>query len=183
MSKSEATVRNKVRDLENERDEGRVRKTGEGWTVESWLNHWLTNVIDPPSVTENAWEAYEVACRVHLIPGLASHRLQRTHAGNRLEPEHLEKLYRKMLAAGSSAGRVHQVHRTIRTALNEAKRKKIITDNPAELARAPKVEPEEVEPYNVDEVQRILETADRKRNSARWAIALALAYVKAKHWA
>lgn len=90
-------------------------------------------------------------CRVHLIPGLASHRLQRTHAGNRLEPEHLEKLYRKMLAAGSSASRVHQVHRTIRTALNEAKRKKIITDNPAELARAPKVEPEEVEPYNVDE--------------------------------
>ena len=67
--------------------------------------------------------------------------------------------------------------------MNEAKRKKIITDNPAELARAPKVEPEEVEPYNVDEVQRILETADRKRNSARWAIALALAYVKAKHWA
>jgi hypothetical protein len=44
-----------------------------------------------------------------------------------------------MLAAGSSAGLVHQVHRTIRTALNEAKRKKIITENPAELARAPKV--------------------------------------------
>jgi hypothetical protein len=50
---------------------------------------------------------------------------------------------------------VHQVHRTIRSALKEAKKRKIITDNRAELARAPKVEEQDYEPYDVDEIQRI----------------------------
>ncbi|WP_326566913.1 site-specific integrase [Amycolatopsis rhabdoformis] len=174
MSKDETKVRNKVREWENERDEGRVRKAGQNWTVETWLNHWLHEIMAPPTITENAWDAYEVACRVHLVPGVGAHRLQRSHSGDKLEPEHLEKLYRRMTREGSSAGRVHQVHRTIRTALKEAKKRKIIADNPAELARAPKVEEVEYEPYDVDEIQRVLETANRRRNSARWAIALAL---------
>ncbi|BCL29180.1 hypothetical protein GCM10017557_40390 [Streptomyces aurantiacus] len=33
---------------------------------------------------------------------------------------------------------------------------------------------EEIEPYTVEEVQRLLRTADDRRNSARWAVALAL---------
>ena len=174
MSKDENKVRDKVRELENERDDGKVRAAGKNWTVESWLNHWLHEIVAPPTVSENAWEAYEVACRVHLIPGLGARRLQRGHVNNKLEAEHLEKLYRKMLNAGAKPGRVHQVHRTIRTALNEAKKKKIITESPVDLARAPTVDEEEVEPYDVDEIQRILEAADRRRNSARWAVALAL---------
>jgi integrase len=46
--------------------------------------------------------------------------------------------------------------------------------NPAELARPPKVEEEETEPYSLDEVRRLLSAARERRNSARWAIALAL---------
>ena len=166
--KTRAAVTKKVRDLERRRDEGNVRKPGQTWTVEQWLNHWLENIIAPPVITENAFIAYEVAVRVHLIPGIGAHKL------DKLEPEHLEKLYRKMTKAGAKPGRVHQVHRTIRAALNEAKRRKKITENPALLARAPKVEEEEVEPYSVAQVKNILEAAQQKRNSARWAIALAL---------
>ncbi|MFI6032439.1 tyrosine-type recombinase/integrase [Amycolatopsis magusensis] len=168
MSKSETYVRNKVRELENERDEGRARRSGQNWTVEKWLRHWMENVVAPPVLTENAFSAYEVACRVHLIPGIGAHKLRK------LEVEHLEKLYRKMIREGSKPGRVHQVHRTIRAALNEAKRRRHISENPAELARAPKVDEEEVEPCTVEEVQRLLETAAKFRNSARWAVALAL---------
>jgi hypothetical protein len=84
----------------DERDEGRVRKAGKNWTVEKWLNHWLYEIVAPPTITENAWEAYEVACRVHLMPGVGAHRLQRSHADHKLEPEHLEKLYRKPRGTG-----------------------------------------------------------------------------------
>ncbi|MFJ8912356.1 tyrosine-type recombinase/integrase [Amycolatopsis sp. NPDC102389] len=174
MSKDENYVRDRVRELENERDEGKVKKAGQNWTVESWLNHWLYEIMAPPTISESAWDAYEVACRVHLIPGVGAFRLQRAHAENNLEPQHLNKLYRKMQNAGLKPATAHQAHRTIRAALNEAKRQKIITENPVDLARAPQVEEEEVEPYDVDDIQRLLETADRKRNSARWAIALAL---------
>lgn len=168
MSKSQATVTRKVRDLERARDDGKVRKAGQQWTVEQWLQHWLTNVVAPPVLAENAFIAYEVAVRCHLSPGIGAHRL------DRLEPEHLERLYRKMTREGAKPGRVHQVHRTIRAALNEAVRRQHITSNPAVLARSPKVEEEEVEPYSVGDVKRILEAAQQRRNSARWAVALAL---------
>ncbi|MEU9653373.1 tyrosine-type recombinase/integrase [Streptomyces sp. NPDC048110] len=42
------------------------------------------------------------------------------------------------------------------------------------MVKAPKVEEEEVEPYTVEEVQRILAEAGKHRNAARWVIALAL---------
>ncbi|MGH3914798.1 MAG: tyrosine-type recombinase/integrase [Pseudonocardiaceae bacterium] len=165
--KNQNEVTTKVRRLERERDDGKVRKPGQTWTVEQWLTHWL-EMIAPPVITENAYIAYEVAARVHLIPGIGAHKL------DKVEPEHLERLYRKMTKAGAKPGRVHQVHRTIRAALNEAMRRKHITENPVLLARAPKVEEEEVEPYTVAQVKSLLETAQQRRNSARWAIALAL---------
>jgi integrase len=166
--KTEGDVIRAVRGLERERDDGKVRKAGQVWTVAQWLHHWLENVVAPPVITENAFIAYEVAARVHLVPGIGAHKI------DRLEPEHLERLYRKMTKSGSNPGRVHQVHRTIRAALNEAMRRKHITANPAVLARAPKVEEDEVEPYSVTQVKSLLETAKQRRNSARWAIALAL---------
>jgi integrase len=168
QSKKKSVVITKVRDLERLRDEGKVAKAGNKWTVETWLKHWLENIIAPPAITENAWSAYEVAARVHLIPGVGGQRLQK------LEAEHLERLYRAMVRNGARPGRVHQVHRTIRTALNEAKRRKHITENVATLAKAPKLDEEEAEPYSVAEVQRLLAAASDDRNGTRWAIALAL---------
>ena len=38
-------------------------------------------------VSENTYDGYEVDVRVHLVPGLGAHRL------DRLEPEHLEAFY------------------------------------------------------------------------------------------
>lgn len=167
-AKTKAEVTKKVRNLERDRDEGKVRKAGQTWTVEQWLRHWLDTIVAPPAITENAHIAYDVAVRVHLIPSIGAHRI------DRLEPEHLERLYRKMVAAGAKPGRAHQVHRTIRAALNEALRRKHITENPASLARAPQPDEEEVEPCTVEEVQRILDAANKGRNAARWAVALAL---------
>jgi integrase len=66
------------------------------------------------------------------------------------------------------------VHRTIRAALNEAMRRKHITENVATVVRAPKLDEKEVEPNTVDDIVRILTAAQTGRNSARWAIALAL---------
>lgn len=165
---SKTAVTTKVRKLERERDEGTVRKAGQTWTVEQWLRHWHETIVAPPVITENAHKAYEIAIRLHLIPNIGGHRL------DKLEPEHLERLYRKMMKAGAKSGTAHQVHRTIRAALNEAKKRRHITENPAVLARSPKIEEEEIEPFSIDEVKGILEVAQQERNSARWAIALAL---------
>src|SRR6266511_773755 len=83
-------------------------------------------------------------------------------------------LHARMQEHGSAAGTAHQAHRTIRTALNEAVRLGHLARNPATLAKAPRLAEEEIEPYSVEEVRRLLVEAGRRRNSARWAVALAL---------
>ncbi|WTX05676.1 site-specific integrase [Streptomyces canus] len=165
--KTRPEITKAVRDLEKQRDSTGVRKVGQTWTVETWLTHWVENIA-APNVGENTIDGYRVAVYHHLIPGLGAHRLEK------LEPEHLERFYKKMQATGSSAGTAHQTHRTVRTALNEAKRRRHLTTNPASIAKAPKLEEEEVEPYSLEEVQRLLLEAGKHRNTARWVIALAL---------
>ncbi|MFB7934737.1 tyrosine-type recombinase/integrase [Streptomyces sp. NPDC056039] len=165
--KTRPEVTKLVRELEKQRDSTGVRKAGQTWTVATWLTHWVENIA-APSVSENTIDGYRVAVYHHLIPGLGAHRLEK------LEPEHLERFYRKMQANGSAAATAHQAHRTVRTALNEAVRRRHLTINPASIAKAPKVEEEEVEPYTVEEVQRLLLEAGKHRNTARWVIALAL---------
>ena len=165
--KTRADTTKAVRALEKERDAGRVRKAGQTWTVESWMTHWVENIA-ALHVSENTIDGYRVAVYHHLIPGLGAHRLAK------LEPEHLERFYKKMQANGSSAGTAHQVHRTVRAALNEARRRRHLTENPATIAKPPRLEEEEVVPYTIEEVQLLLEVANRHRNAARWVIALAL---------
>ncbi|MFD8001370.1 tyrosine-type recombinase/integrase [Streptomyces mirabilis] len=165
--KTRAEVTDAVRELEKQRDAKTVRRLGKPWTVKAWLTHWIENVA-PLGVNDNTMVGYGVAVRKHLIPGLGAHRL------DKLKPEHIEVFYAKMQANGSKPATAHQVHRTFRAALNEAVRRGHLGKNPLLLAKAPKVGEYEVEPYTVQEVQCLLKAADRHRNSARWAVALAL---------
>lgn len=171
MRKDEKDVVARVEELEKERGTGKVLPVAKKkWTVAEWLNHWLT--IARPNLRDGSYDAYEVAVRVHLVPGLGKHKLER------LLPEHLERFYTKMQDNGASAGTAHQAHRTIRTALGEAERRgTLTTGNPAEKAKPPRLdleEEDEIEPYSVDEIKALMEEANKGRNSVRWAIALAL---------
>ncbi|MGW8765562.1 tyrosine-type recombinase/integrase [Streptomyces sp. NPDC055815] len=165
--KTRTEVAEAVRELERQRDAKTVRKPGKPWTVKAWLTHWIENVA-PLAVNDNTMVGYGVAVRKHLIPGLGAHRL------DRLKPEHIEAFYAKMQANGSKSATAHQAHRTLRTSLNEAVRRGHLGKNPVQLAKAPKTGEYDVEPYSVQEVQRLLKAAARDRNSARWAVALAL---------
>ncbi|MFC9742925.1 tyrosine-type recombinase/integrase [Streptomyces noursei] len=165
--KTRTEVVKAVRELERERDAKTIRKAGRPWTVKTWLTHWVESIA-PLAVNENTMVGYGVAVRKHLIPALGAHRL------DKLKPEHIEHFYGRMKIDGRKAGTIHQIHRTFRTALNEAVRRGHLGRNPVQLAKAPRVSEEEVEPYTVEEVQRLLRTADCRRNSARWAVALAL---------
>ena len=168
MAKTKTEVTAKVRKLEKLRDQGDVPKAGQRYRVQEWLTYWIENIATPPNVSENTHSGYEVDVRVHLIPGIGAHWL------DKLEAEHLEKLYTKMLRDDKAAGTAHHVHRTIRNALNEAKRRGHIPQNPALLARAPKLTDDESEPYTVAEVRRLLALVAERRNGPRWVIALAL---------
>lgn len=166
---TEDALTEEVKRLEKQRDQGTAQQPGKLWTVEKWLWHWVENIARDV-VSENTYDGYEVAVRVHLVPGIGKHRI------DRLEPEHLESLYRRMQNHGSKAATAHQAHRTARTALGEAVRRGHAAKNAAALAKPPRVEEaeEEIEPYSVEEVQSLLIEVKNRRNSARWMLALAL---------
>lgn len=166
-SKDRAKVAARVRQLERQRDSGNIVKPGRPWTVEQWLTHWLENIARP-SVRYKPYVGYRTAVYRHLIPGLGAHRI------DRIEPEHFEKLYARMLAAGLKPGTAHQVHRTARAAFGEAFKRGNIVRNPVALARPPRVEDTEVDPFEADEVSRVLAAALTRRNGVRFVIALAL---------
>jgi integrase len=165
--KREASVIVAVRDLEREREEGKIRKIGQAWTVEEWLLHWLENIARP-AVRYKAYRAYRTAVHTHLIPGLGKHRMPK------IEAEHFEKLYASILRKGRRPATAHQVHRTARTAFGEAQRRGHIRVNPVELAKAPRVEDDEVEPFEVEEILDLIKTALASRNGVRFVLALAL---------
>ena len=144
LAKTEAEVIRKVRDLEKDRDAGRTKRPGRAWTVEKWLDHWLENIA-AGSVRPKTYAGYQTAVRRHLIPGIGGHRT------DRLQPEHIEKLYAAMRAKNLKPGTVHHTHRTLRAALNEAVRRGQIVKNPVVVAKPPRLEEEEIEPLTVKE--------------------------------
>jgi integrase len=166
--KTEAEVTREVRKLEQQRDTGKVKKPGRAWTVEKWLTHWLENIA-APTVRRTTMVGYRSSVNNHLIPGIGAHRI------DRLQPEHLEKLYKALQdGKGLKPATVHLAHRTVRVALNEAVRRGHIVENPAKIAKPPRVDEEEIIPFTVNEARRVLDTAERIRNGARFVVALTL---------
>lgn len=173
MRQDEGEVIKAVQKLEQERDSGKARKPGKAWTLEKWLTHWVENIA-APTVRPNTLVGYRASVYGHLIPGIGAHRI------DRLQPEHLEALYAKLSTKKGKHGKVlqpatiHHAHRTVRTALEEAYRRGRITQNPAKLARPPRVPDEEVIPFTKEEATRILAACKERRNGVRFTIALTL---------
>ena len=168
MGHKQADVVRKVRELEKLRDAARVPKAGQRWTVATWLIYWIDNIAVPPHIADNTHAGYRVDVEQHLIPGIGAHRLEK------LAPEHVERLYANLQRNGMSPGGAHHIHRTLRAALNEAVKRDHLPRNPVLLAKAPKITEHEVEPYGVEEIQRLLQVVSSRRNGARWVVALAL---------
>lgn len=163
-----------VRELERMRDSGKVRKPGRAWTVERWLTYWVENIA-ASSVRHTTMVGYRSSVYNHLIPGIGKHRI------DKLQPEHLEALYRRMQEKDYRPGgkplrpgTVHLAHRTVRVALNEAVRRRHIVENPARVAKPPRVEEEEIVPFSQDEAWRLIKAAADIRNGARYIVALSL---------
>src|SRR3954462_3426051 len=128
-AKTRPPVVTKVRELERKRDSGTVTETSTP-TVAAWLEHWLT-AIAPRRVRQRTLESYESAVRLHLVPGIGRHRL------DRLRPEHLDQLYTALLDDGYSPAPVLRHHRILSRALTVAVQRGHVPRNVASLVDPP----------------------------------------------
>lgn len=165
--KGKRDLDNAVRELEQARDAGRKTWLEGNLTLEGWLEHWLTEIL-PLSVRWKTLSTYRSVMRVHVLPTMGPARL------TDLRPEVLERLYGRLLDDGKSVHVVHAVHRVLRSALGEAVRRGHLSQNPASVARPPRVVAPEIDPLTSEESRAVLQAARGTVNAARWSVALAL---------
>src|SRR3954451_10261509 len=157
----------KVRDLEQKRDAGTAGAAGRAPTVGEWLDHWLVTIA-ARKVRPSTLVRYRQLVVNQLVPGVGHHRL------DRLQPEHVEKLYGDLQDGGLSPASVVQAHRVLSRALKVAMQRGKVARNVCTLVDAPSVHREEVRPLSGQDARRVLEAAAGRRNAARWSVALAL---------
>jgi integrase len=163
-----ADVVAKVRALEAKRDAGMVEAAGKAPTVSDWLEHWLENIA-ARKVRARTLESYRSTIRLHLRPGIGHHRL------DRLQPEHLERLYGALADKGLSPASILRAHRVLSRALRVASQRGKVARNVATLVDPPAVKrPETALPLSSTEARQVIAAAQTHRNSARWTVALAV---------
>src|SRR4051812_5081074 len=142
-----------------------VEAAGRAPTVGEWLDHWLENIATR-RVRARTLEGYESTVRLHLRPGVGHQRL------DRLQPEHLERLYAALADKGLSPASILRAHRVLSRALKVAPQRGKVAPNVATRVAPPVVRrPETAMPLSAQEVKRVMATALAHPNAARWTVA------------
>lgn len=102
-------------------------------TVGAYLDRWLKEIAKP-TIRATTYEGYERMIRLHVKPDLGRHRLAR------LSPDHLSRLYGRLLSKGLSSKTVRLVHAMIHRALSQALRLRLVAVNVAEAVDPPRLE-------------------------------------------
>lgn len=127
-------------------------------TVAVFLTRWLEHMRG--QVAPRTHERYgELVCK-HLVPLVGGLTL------TKMQPSHISSAYAKALTSGRRDGAgglsprtVHHLHRVLRQALQQALRWQLLTRNPADAVRPPKVERRQMRTLDPDQTVTLIEAA------------------------
>ena len=142
--------------------------------LERYLKRWIATLADRGEHSPSTLPAYRWQAKIAI-----------RHIGHisleKLSPADLDQLYATLLRRGGIARKLNadgtkgtpaadprtvlNVHRVLSNALEQARRWKMIADNPAKDARAPTPGRQRVKSFTADEVQRLLESAANDRET------------------
>ena len=140
--------------------------TGPQQKVGAFLIHWLEDV-HKQSIRPRTYERYEEIIRLHLVPELGHHQLQK------LSPQQLQSFYTKKLEGGLSSTTVISFHNVLHKALETAVRWNLIVRNPCDLVSPPRRKRFEIQPLNTQQIHQLLAAAKGHRLEALFLLALA----------
>jgi integrase len=128
-----------------------------GLTVSAFLEGWLAGKRRLRATTRRGYAGH---IRRYLTPGLGAYRLAD------LRPHHIDAFYEDMLAgtySGATTATVHDVHRTLRSALNLAVKRRLIPWNPALHVELPERTRPKTAVWTPDELSRFLSSSSHSR--------------------
>src|SRR5215510_780731 len=127
-------------------------------TVAAFLERWIEHMQG--QVSPRSHERYAELCRKNLAPLLGALALPK------LQPAHISKAYANALASGRRDGKgglsartVTHMHRVLREALQQAVRWQLLTRNPADVVKPPKVERKQMKVLDTDATAALIEAA------------------------
>jgi integrase len=125
-------------------------------TLAVFIQHWLNDVKS--RVSPRTVESYTQISRSNIIPMLGSIILRD------LRPQAISVAYSRALAEGRKSGpgglsarTVHHMHTVLKSALQQAVRWEMLTRNPADAVRAPKVERGQMTTYDLPQTAELIE--------------------------
>lgn len=131
-------------------------------TVAEYLKRWLDHV--KPSVSNKTHERYAELCDQKLIPALGNTIL------NKLETERIDSALSKAMVSGRHDGKgglspttVRHMRRVLVMALKQAIVWKLLSSNPAEMSKAPKINRKPMAAYDANQTAILLEAVEGKR--------------------
>jgi integrase len=127
-------------------------------TLAQFLERWLGQI--KTQVSPRTYGRYCEIVHNNLVPALGAARL------TKLRPEHISETYGKALARGRRDGKgglssqtVHHMHTILKQALKQACVWRVITHNPADLVKPPKLERNEMRTIDTDQTAAMIEAA------------------------
>lgn len=146
-----------------------------------WLDRWLNDYMKM-TLRPTTWALYETISRVHIVPLLGDIPLTKLKSADfqRLYTQKMESgrvrnktdEEGKIIKKGLSARTIRQIHNVIRSSLSQAVEEGLLTRNPSETVKLPRVEHFEVEPFSMEEVKKILIETQKDRYKAAYILEL-----------
>jgi integrase len=137
-------------------------------TVATWLGYWLDTICVERGLADSTMASYRNHVEKWIAPTIGDLKL------TELQPEHPEKVYRRMREAGASGSHQLGAHRTLSRALKVAMRRGRTHRNVCDLIDAPSSSRTEAGSLTPDEARAVLQAAAGRWNGARWSVALSV---------
>jgi integrase len=154
-----------VRKLAALRAQGAGAHGAAGRTVDAFLTDWLER--SRLRVRPSTWERYASVVRTHLSPTLGHLRLEQ------LTAEHVQRLCLGIHRRGRAPRTVVKVRAVLRTALNDAKRTRLVAYNAADYVDLPRVESSTVPAMTPADAVAVLAAVQHHRIAPLVELALA----------
>lgn len=128
--KTKSEVRDKLRQLARDRDDGKLTP-GREWTTGQWLDWWADNIL-PGTIKPRTEQQYRQVVRTWIKPHIGKVPL------SKLTAEHVVDMLRALERRGLSAGSQAHARTILRRALRHAERFGRVNRNVAALVDPPK---------------------------------------------
>ncbi|GAC1635032.1 MAG: site-specific integrase [Ktedonobacteraceae bacterium] len=134
-------------------------------TVADYFQYWLK--VHRQAVRPRTHERYEEIVRLHIVPTLGNIQIQK------LTGLHLQNLYSQKREDGLSPTTITAIHNYMHTALDNAVRLGLVSQNVCDKISPPRKVRKEIKPLTPEQARKLLETAKGHPQEALFVLALA----------